>query len=195
MNLGRAGGKVAAGAKPQIAKPSAVVSAKIVPNIAKRQQRTATIQNKAWMQQNQADNERQLALRKAKTAELKKRFARGYKTKSEEAEKKRYDYKVFPSTEWYPGLARKRLYVDPRNECIFVPIAGLMVPFGVRCVKNMTLTSANIAGEWRHYLRVNFYYPGGGGTKMEDYPAYPGSEEWNEEPTAKRQKVADGLPR
>ena len=50
--------------------------------------------------------------------------------------------KSFNESSGYPGLKALKIYVDPRNESLFLPIRGVQVPFHIRCIKNINLMSS-----------------------------------------------------
>lgn len=65
-----------------------------------------------------------------------------------------------------PAVRANKVHLDLDAEALLVPIAGALVPFHARTIRNMSRSSA----DRRELLRVNFFAPGQGKSN-EDYPA------------------------
>jgi nucleosome binding factor SPN SPT16 subunit len=100
----------------------------------------------------QADLERKLQ------EDASKRYAAGNVTKKEETKGK--SIVAYKSSTDYPDLAVRKncVQVDTRNECVLIPINGVVVPFHISLVKNVT-KSGGEDGQLT-FLRLIFNTPG-----------------------------------
>ena len=58
----------------------------------------------------------------------------------------------------YPSdVAATRIYVDTAHDAVFLPLNGIPTPFTIKCIKNVTLTDSDGAGET--ILKFDFYIP------------------------------------
>ena len=58
----------------------------------------------------------------------------------------------------YPSdVGATRIYVDAEHDAVFLPLNGIPTPFAIKCIKNVTLTDSDGAGET--ILKFDFYIP------------------------------------
>eukprot|EP00929_Paragymnodinium_shiwhaense_P086376 TRINITY_DN46908_c0_g1_i1.p1 TRINITY_DN46908_c0_g1~~TRINITY_DN46908_c0_g1_i1.p1 ORF type:complete len:1101 (+),score=372.64 TRINITY_DN46908_c0_g1_i1:110-3412(+) len=86
--------------------------------------------------------------------------------------KKLADCRAYKSVDDMPaGLRGQQVQMDLNAQALLVPIAGAIVPFHARTIKNMSRNKTDSGdGREKHYLRVNFFAPGQG-KSYDDYPA------------------------
>eukprot|EP01114_Cavostelium_apophysatum_P012426 TRINITY_DN2775_c0_g3_i1.p1 TRINITY_DN2775_c0_g3~~TRINITY_DN2775_c0_g3_i1.p1 ORF type:complete len:1099 (-),score=397.86 TRINITY_DN2775_c0_g3_i1:68-3364(-) len=85
--------------------------------------------------------------------EVEKRFAAHSSSNKSDSKESGPSAISFKSLNEYPkDLQKNRMYVDAQSESILVPIYGLMVPFHVSMVKNVSKSD-------EQYLRINFSVP------------------------------------
>jgi nucleosome binding factor SPN SPT16 subunit len=89
--------------------------------------------------------------------------------KEAEAKKIFRKYESYRGVAQYPsGISKNHIYVDRRQETIFLPLFGMSVPFHFNTLKNF---SKSEEGEYT-YLRFNFNTPGQTGTKKDEVLPY-----------------------
>lgn len=121
-----------------------------------------------------AMNARQQELRKQKASAIRAQGTIGTSSTSTQKEKEGQKLRrldticSYQSPSSIPKEVRPcKCYVDMKNESIILPIAGSMVPFHVRTIKNVVRPPTE---NGTHFLRLNFHTPGAGGTQ-EVFPA------------------------
>eukprot|EP00927_Polykrikos_kofoidii_P082060 TRINITY_DN8051_c0_g2_i1.p1 TRINITY_DN8051_c0_g2~~TRINITY_DN8051_c0_g2_i1.p1 ORF type:complete len:1181 (-),score=263.83 TRINITY_DN8051_c0_g2_i1:81-3560(-) len=138
-----------------------------------RSSRGRNAQAKMDMQAEVKIEEQQVAMRAKKFEEIKQRFASGGfgQGAGQIGLPKLHEYHAYSSLDRLPKELKPNLVqLDIGREVLLVPVAGSMVPFHTKMIKNMSRNST----EQREFLRVNFFTPGAG-KSQDDYPMINGS--------------------
>eukprot|EP00920_Eleutheroschizon_duboscqi_P040194 GHVT01096307.1.p1 GENE.GHVT01096307.1~~GHVT01096307.1.p1 ORF type:complete len:1094 (+),score=278.86 GHVT01096307.1:239-3520(+) len=142
----------------------AVVSADILKNADRMilKDRLRRRKHELNEEENSTRDAQQRELRATKLRNLERRLkAGGFFGGAAKKESKKLDtVRSFADPNEFPRDIRQthRLFLDPRSECLFVPIKGVMIPFHASTIKNLAVSSADEGGT--AVLRINFQVPG-----------------------------------
>jgi len=143
-----------------------------------RETRSSTRGKSELAKQNMQDlaqlEDQQVKLRQSNLEEKHKRFLgpNAENLPGQVSERKLHEYEAYKSPAGMPASLRpNQAQMDMDADALLVPIAGALVPFHVRAIKNITRSSMDTPR--CECLRVNFFCPGQG-KSLEDFPIVNG---------------------